>query len=52
MRGRKIVTARHCRRVPACVYPAIRDGWPVGAIRQTIYEYTALKRLGLLLCGR
>jgi hypothetical protein len=27
MRSRKIVTARHCRRDPACVFPAIRDGW-------------------------
>jgi hypothetical protein len=27
MRGRKIATARHCRRDRACVYPAIRDGW-------------------------
>jgi hypothetical protein len=27
MRGRKIVTARHCRRDPACAYLAIRDGW-------------------------
>src|SRR5262249_39984643 len=30
VRSRKVATARHCRRVPACVYPAIRDGWPTG----------------------
>jgi hypothetical protein len=34
MRSRKLATARHCRRVPACVYPAIRDGWPAGARKQ------------------
>src|SRR5262245_27666065 len=28
MRSRKVATARHCRRGPACAYPAIRDGWP------------------------
>src|SRR5262249_47141265 len=26
MRSRKIATARHCRKGPTCVYPAIRDG--------------------------
>jgi hypothetical protein len=38
MRNRKIAIARHCRRGPASVYPAIRDGWPAGARK--------LKRLG------
>jgi len=28
MRNWKIATAQHCRKDPACVYPAIRDGWP------------------------
>jgi hypothetical protein len=27
-RSRKVATARHCRRGPACAYPATRDGWP------------------------
>src|SRR5258708_20996250 len=27
VRSRKIATARHCRRGPACVYPVIRDGF-------------------------
>jgi len=27
MRSRRIAIARHCRRGPACAYPAIRDGW-------------------------
>jgi hypothetical protein len=31
MRNRKIVTARHCRTGPTCVYPAIHDGWRAGA---------------------
>src|SRR5262249_42167045 len=31
MRSRKIATARHCRKGPTCVYPAIRDGWRAGA---------------------
>jgi hypothetical protein len=35
MRSPKIVTARHCRRVPACIYPAIRDGWPAGTRKQS-----------------
>jgi hypothetical protein len=34
MRSRKLATARHCRRVLARVYPAIRDGWPAGARKQ------------------
>ena len=35
MRSRKVATARRCRRGPACVYPAIRDGWPTGARKQS-----------------
>jgi hypothetical protein len=31
MRSQKVATVRHCRRGPACAYPAIRDGWPTGA---------------------
>ena len=27
-KGRKVATARHCRRDPACAYRAIPDGWP------------------------
>ena len=27
--------ARHCRRGPACAYPAIRDGWPAGVRKQS-----------------
>jgi hypothetical protein len=34
MRSRKLATARHCRRGP-CAYPAIRDGWPLGARKQS-----------------
>jgi hypothetical protein len=34
MRSRKVATARHCRKGPACAYPAIRDGWPAGARKQ------------------
>src|SRR5215470_4015540 len=33
-RSRNLATVRHCRRVPACVYPAIRDGWPADARKQ------------------
>jgi hypothetical protein len=35
MRSRKVATARHYRRGPACAYPAIRDGWPAGARKQS-----------------
>src|SRR5215471_21136927 len=35
MRSRKVATARHCRRGPACAYPAIRGGWPTGARKQS-----------------
>jgi len=35
MRSRKIATARHCRRVSACVYRAIRDGLPACARKQS-----------------
>jgi len=31
MKSRKIATARHCRKGPTCVYPAICDGWRAGA---------------------
>jgi hypothetical protein len=34
-RSRKVATARHCRRGPACAYPVIRDGWPAGARKGT-----------------
>src|SRR6516162_8042679 len=29
LREKRVATARHCRRGPACAYPAIRDGWRV-----------------------
>ena len=35
MRSRKVATALPCRRGPACVYRAIRDGWQAGAGKQS-----------------
>ena len=63
MRSRKVATARHCRRAPACAYPAIRDGWPAGARKQSEAACRRKTRTppgsesgggvsGTLMCGR
>jgi hypothetical protein len=46
MKSQKFATARHCRRVPASVYPAIRDGWPARQKRDSSdnFKYRSSRR--------